>query len=105
MIPVMLMKTPVKFMINKINFIVTVDYVFIEKINALQRINSYLILGDFNAKFGNNQHENWPETVSKYGLGKTSDRRSQLLQLVITNTLFRHLPKRHATWISPDHSS
>ena len=79
-----------------------------EKINALPRINSYLILGDFNAKVGSEQHENWPETVGRYGLGKTSDRGSQLLQfcaingLVITNTLFRHSSKRRATWISPD---
>ena len=77
------------------------------KIDALPRNNAYILLGDFNAKVGD-QHSVWPEVVGRYGLGEVNDRGLQLLQfcainnLVISNTLFRHSKKRRATWVSPN---
>ena len=67
-----------------------------DKIKALPRNNKYILLGDFNAKVGTDQEENWPREVGKYGLGQANDRGYHLLQfcaineLVITNTLFKH---------------
>ena len=65
-------------------------------------------MDNFNAKVGEDQHENWVDAVDRFGLGKSKERGSQLLQfctingLVITNILFCHSPKRRVTWISPD---
>ena len=72
------------------------------------RNNKYILLGDFNAKVGTDQQENWPREVGKYGLGQANDRGYHLLQfcaineLVITNTLFKHKKARRVTWTSPD---
>ena len=77
------------------------------KINSLPSKNSYMLIGDFNAKVGKSDTE-WPEVVGKYGLGERNNRGSHLLQfcvinqLIITNTMFRHPEKRKATWISPN---
>ena len=79
-----------------------------DKIKALPRNNKYILLGDFNAKVGTDQQENWPREVGKYGLGQANDRGYHLLQfcaineLVITNTLFKHKKARRVTWKSPD---
>ena len=79
-----------------------------DKIKALPRNNKYILLGDFNAKVGTDQQENWPREVGKYGLGQANDRGYHLLQfcaineLVITNTLFKHKKARRVTWTSPD---
>ena len=40
-----------------------------DKIKALPRNNKYILLGDFNAKVGTDQQENWPREVGKYELG------------------------------------
>ena len=70
-----------------------------------------MIIGDFNAKVGEGQQTNWPNTVGRYGLGKPNERGLELLQfcaindLAITNTLFSHSTKRRATWVSPDNKT
>ncbi len=77
------------------------------KIDALPKNQTYIVMGDFNAKVGSDQQHVWPEAVGRYGLGEANDRGLQLLQfcaindLVISNTLFRHSKKRRATWLSP----
>jgi len=77
------------------------------KIDTVPKNHNYILLGDFNAKVGGDQHDTWPEVVGRYGLGKANERGLQLLQfcainnLVISNTLYRHSEKRRATWLSP----
>ena len=79
-----------------------------QHINSLPSQNKYMIMGDFSAKVGEDQHLNWPNVVGSFGLGTANERGQKLLQfcaineLVITNTLFRHSEKRRITWISPD---
>ena len=43
------------------------------KINKLSRSNSNMIIGDFNAKVGGDQHDNWPNVSGKYGLGNSNE--------------------------------
>jgi len=61
-------------------------------------------MGDMNAKVGNGRHE---DIVGQYGLGEKNTRGQKLIdwctqhQQVITNTWFRHHPRRLWTWRSP----
>ena len=79
-----------------------------QHINSLPSKNKYILLGDFNAKVGEDQHENWSTVVGQYGLGTANGRGLQLLQfcaindLLIVNTIYRHSNKIRVTWISPD---
>ena len=79
-----------------------------DEINMLPRKNSYIIIGDFNAKVGSNEYQNWPNEVGRYGLGVGNERGFILLQfcaidaLCIMNTCFKHKQIRRETWISPD---
>ncbi|CAH1233287.1 Hypp666 [Branchiostoma lanceolatum] len=65
-----------------------------------------LILGDFNARVGNN-HEQWKGVIGKHGLGKANSNGLLLLSkcaehnLVITNTMFRQANKYKTTWMHP----
>ena len=78
------------------------------KIDSLARNEKYIILGDFNAKVGNNHHSTLPDVVGKFGLGNSNERGTNLLQfcafnkLLIANTVFNHNRLRRVTWISPD---
>lgn len=64
------------------------------------------ILGDFNAKVGKSSEVE--RAVGKFGLGQRNERGDRLLEfciqqnLAITNTLFKHHPRRQFTWRSPD---
>jgi hypothetical protein len=64
-----------------------------------------IILGDFNAKVGNNS--NIDNIVGKYGLGIQNERGEKLIsfcienKMSIMNTWFQHHPRRLYTWISP----
>lgn len=79
-----------------------------ERLNLERRSSRPMIMGDFNAKVGGDQYENWQETVGRFGLGQANDRGLALLQfcaindMVVCNTLFQHKNTRRATWISPD---
>ena len=79
-----------------------------QKINNLPNNTNYVILNDFNAKVGKNADLLWPAIARIYGLGKRNEQGERLLQfcainnLAIMNTMFKHKPSRHVTWISPD---
>ena len=63
-----------------------------------------IVMGDMNAKVGD---EKFGSTVGNYGLGSRNDRGTRFVQfceeneLVITNTFFKHHPRRLYTWKSP----
>ena len=63
-----------------------------------------IIMGDLNAKVGNEKVDN---VTGKYGLGLRNDRGSRLVQfcqdnnLTIMNTVFQQPPRRLYTWKSP----
>ena len=77
-------------------------------INKLPINQKYMVIGDFNAKVGENPGDIWPDNAGKFGLGEMNDRGQYLLQfcathnLVITNTLFQHKPIRRSTWLHPN---
>ena len=67
-----------------------------------------ILLGDFNAIVGKDQHKNFSDNVGHFGLGVSNERGWKLLEfcainnLVITNTLFKHSENRRFTWVSPN---
>ena len=79
--------------------------VFYSKVpEAFDKINSkyvIIMMGDWNAKIGGNNY------IGKCGLGMRNERGDRLVDfcasnnLVITNTTFKHHPRRLYTWISP----
>ena len=83
--------------------------VFYSKVQeALDKINSkdvIIMMGDWNAKIGGNRPSN--NYRGKCGLGMRNERGDRLADfcasndLVITNTTFKHHPRRLYTWISP----
>lgn len=67
-----------------------------------------LIMGDFNAKIGSGRVDS---TVGGFGLGDRNERGDRLVEFcqtkrfVVTNTWFKHPPRRIYTWRSPQDSS
>ena len=78
------------------------------KINKLPKRSNFMILGDLNAKVGNDSHKNWLLAAGKFGLRNRNNRGERLLQfcsmnnLAIVNTFYKHKEARLVTWISPD---
>ncbi len=78
-----------------------------ETIKNVNKKDILIVQGDWNAKIGNDSYENWGDVAGKFGLEKTNDRGTRLLEfakqnkLVIANTLFRHKRTRTVTWHSP----
>ena len=68
--------------------------------------DSILLLGDFNARVGN-QHDAWPDVLGKHLLGNVNSNGLHLLslcsefQLVITNSVFQQPNKYKGTWRHP----
>lgn len=66
-----------------------------------------VILGDMNSKIGENANQ-LAKCAGRFGLGKRNERGERLIQfaaendLLITNSLFKHHPRRLYTWVSPD---
>ncbi len=77
-----------------------------DTINRLPRRDIIILMGDFNAKVGNDLDSN--DTIGKFGLGKANERGERLVdfctenEMTITNTLFKQHPRRLYTWVSPD---
>ena len=46
------------------------------KINAIPENQTYIVMGDFNAKVGSDQQQVWPEAVGRYELGEANDSRA-----------------------------
>ena len=67
-----------------------------------------VILGDWNAKSGEDAYQICPNVIGRFGIGKTNSRRERLLEfakkhkLVISYTLYNHNKSRRNTWHSPD---
>ncbi|XP_023233867.1 craniofacial development protein 2-like [Centruroides sculpturatus] len=75
-----------------------------ESVEMAKSNDIIIVMGDFNAKVGN---EKISECMGQYGLGKRNKRGDRLIQfceenkLIITNTLFKHPARRVYTWKSP----
>ena len=62
-----------------------------------------VVMGDWNAKVGEDAHEHWAGIVGRFGCGETNDRGLRLLEfagshnLTLANTLFPHKTSRRTT--------
>ena len=79
-----------------------------DHINKLPRKRKLVLLGDFNAKVGQQSHTVWPRIVGKFCVGDKNSNGEKLLQLCainqfsIMNTLYQQPRHRLVTWTSPD---
>lgn len=77
-----------------------------ETVNKISSRDITIIMGDFNAKVGNDLEKN--NACEKFGLGQANERGERLVdfcnenEMIITNTIFKQHPRRLYTWISPD---
>ena len=55
------------------------------KIDSLTRNQKYIVLGDFNAKVGNDKHAILPDVVGEFGIGTCNARGANLLQFCAQN--------------------
>ena len=76
-------------------------------VDSVPKKDIIFVIGDFNAIVGNN-HTGHEDVMGKFGHGKMNRRGERLIEfcrdsdLVITNTLFKHRPRRKTSWTSPD---
>lgn len=77
-----------------------------ETLSNISRMDKIILLGDFNARVGRNQHL-WKGTMGKEGIGNINSNGVLLLStcaqhdLIVTNTLFRQKNKLKASWQHP----
>jgi len=75
-------------------------------LNDIPRSDKLLLLGDFNARIGSDNH-NWPLVMGKHGIGKRNSNGELLLalcsefELIVTNTMFKQKDERMTTWMHP----
>ena len=75
-------------------------------LNSISRHDKLILLGDFNARVGNN-HDVWSGVIGRHGLGKINANGLRLLNLCatynlsITNTFFQLKSKHKTTWMHP----
>eukprot|EP00794_Sanderia_malayensis_P005102 gene5102-5748_t len=78
-----------------------------ETLDSIPNRDIKILMGDANAKIGRTVCAS--ATHGKYGLGEKNEQGQRLLEfcainnLIVTNTLFQHHPRRLVIWISPDH--
>ena len=78
-----------------------------DTIDQARRKNVIIVMGDFNAKVGNN-NRGFEEIMGKHGLGERSENGELFVDicaandLVIGGTVFPHKRIHKATWVSPD---
>lgn len=77
-------------------------------LEELPRREITMIIGDWNAKVGNTANDDHIRlTLGRFGLGTRNERGQKLIEfcvdhkLTITNTCFKHHPRRLYTWRSP----
>ena len=77
-----------------------------QTINATPKTDCLYLIGDFNAKAGQQPIDK--RVMRNHGLGVINERGHRLIEfcreneLVIANTRFKHFNRRKYTWISPD---
>ena len=77
-------------------------------INRLPRKRKLVVLGDFNAKVGQQSYEVWPRIAGRFSIGNKNSNGEKLLQFCainqfsIINTLYKQPKHRLVTWTSPD---
>ena len=75
-------------------------------LNSVSRHDKLILLGDFNARIGNN-YDVWSGVIGRHGLGKVNANGLYLLNLCatfdlsITNTFFQLKSKHKTTWMHP----
>ena len=75
-------------------------------LSGIPNCHKVILLGDFNARIGRD-HEIWPDTLGKEGVGSCNSNGLLLLtmcrehNLIVTNTLFRQKNKFKTSWQHP----
>ena len=75
-------------------------------VSAIPKRDCIILLGDFNAKVGND-NQIWSNVLGSHGIGKVNDNGHRLLSFsatmgfVHTNSFFQHKPSHKITWYSP----
>ena len=70
-----------------------------------------IVMGDWNAKVGEDAYDQWAGASGRFGIGETNERGIRLLEfasshkLTLANTLFPHKTSRKTTWHSPDNKT
>src|ERR1043165_6261300 len=80
----------------------------VKMIRKVPRRDILIVMGDFNAKVGEQMTDEYPTVVGKGGLGSGNEAGERLVEfcldneLRLSNTWFEHHPRRLYTWTSPD---
>ena len=76
--------------------------------NEVPKKDIMFLLGDWNAKIGNDAYSNWKGICGQYSNTETNERGYRLLEfaadnnLFVANTIGPHKPSRIITWHSPN---